>query len=315
MGNLLKRIFIKLKENNLFPFLFFLLVSCCLWLLQTLNDDYETEVSFTVSVHGVPSNIELVNPGDIEVNVRLHDRGTVLTGYKMSNAEPIEVKYSSFKYRNGVLSLPVSALKSQVQSRLEVTTSIVQFVDDTLYINVRQNRKLLPVHLIGNIDAAEHYEVTSVEIEPSSVMVAATPDALEKMERIDTEFVVKRYLKASKTITAKLALGGAVSVEPSEVKLHINVSPLKTKKVRVPVTKLNFPLSFHAMWLPSEVEVSFEVSEAQYELVGPSDFSVELDYNDMLNAHGAPVKLKLVTQPSMVKNVELTPSAINTPLL
>lgn len=307
--------FKKLEENNLFPFMFFLLVSCCLWLLQTLNDDYETDVAFGISVNGVPGNIELSEPGDIEVKVRLHDKGTVLAGYKMGGEEPIAVDFSSFKYGNGVLSLPVSVLKNEVQSRLQSTTSIVRFVTDTLHINVRQNQKLLPVHVSGRFDAADHYEVVGVEVSPSSVMVAATPDALEKMEAVNTEFIVKKYMKADKVITAKILLDGAVSVEPSEVKVHVKVAPLKMKKVRVPLTKVNFPAYYHSLWLPTEVELAFEVSDTHYELLGPSDFVVQIDYNDVLNAHGRPVELKLTSSPSEAKNVVVTPAKINSSAL
>lgn len=292
--------------------MFFLLVSCCLWLLQTLNDDYETDIAFGISVQGLPKSIELVDPDGIDVEVRLHDRGTVLAGYKMQSEEPIPVDFSNFKYSNGVLALPVSVLKNQVQTRLQSTTSIVRFVYDTLYLNVRQNQKLVPVHVNGRIDAADHYEIQGIEVVPSSVMVSATPDALEKMEFLNTEFIVKRFMKADKVLTAKVVSEGTMGVEPSEVKVHIRVAPLKVKKAYVPVTKVNFPAYYHALWLPTEVEVAFEVPEAYYELLGPSDFAVQIDYNDIVNAHGKPVELKLVTSPSQAKNIVLTPNEIKT---
>jgi hypothetical protein len=66
----------------------------------------------------------------------------------------------------------------------------------------------------------------------------------------------------------------------------------------------------YAEWLPEEVEISFEVSEDNYELVGPSDFVVHLDYNDILSANGGYVSLKLVSESPLVKNIELKPSRI-----
>ena len=68
---MIKDFFKKLKGNNLFPFLFFLLVSCCLWLLQVLNEDYETDIPFSVSILNVPEGIELVDGNEAEVLVRL----------------------------------------------------------------------------------------------------------------------------------------------------------------------------------------------------------------------------------------------------
>lgn len=300
----------KLKGNNLLPFLFFLLVSCCLWLLQVLNEDYETDIPFSVSILNVPEGIELVDGNEAEVLVRLNDRGTELLKYKVGKLHSLKVDFAEFKHRGGTLSLPVSLLKKQIAGVVEATTSVVQYHDDTLYVKVKQNRKLLPVVLNGKIDAAEHYEITDVKIEPVDVMVSATPDMLERMESVETDYIVKKYLKNDRTFAVKVATDDFMNVEPSVVNVHVSVSPLKVKKVRVPVTQVNFPKPLFAMWLPNEVELSFEVSEANYELIGPSDFTVHLDYKDILSNVGGYAPLELVEISPLVKNVTLKPSRI-----
>lgn len=300
----------KLKGNNLLPFLFFLLVSCCLWLLQVLNEDYETDIPFSVSILNVPEGIELVDGNEAEVLVRLNDRGTELLKYKVGKLHSLKVDFAEFKHRGGTLSLPVSLLKKQIAGVVEATTSVVQYHDDTLYVKVKQNRKLLPVVLNGKIDAAEHYEITDVKIEPVDVMVSATPDMLERMESVETDYIVKKYLKNDRTFAVKVATDDFMNVEPSVVNVHVSVSPLKVKKVRVPVTQVNFPKPLFAMWLPNEVELSFEVSEVNYELIGPSDFTVHLDYNDILSNVGGYAPLELVEISPLVKNVTLKPSRI-----
>lgn len=307
---MVKDFFKKIKENSLLTFLFFLLVSCCLWLLQVLNEDYETDIPFSVSIHNVPDNLELVDVDDAEVLVRLGDRGTVLLRYKLGKRLSLDVDFSEFKHNGGTLSLPLSVLKKQMADMLEGTTSIVQYLDDTLYVKVKQNRKLLPVVLNGKVDAAEHYEVTSVQISPMDVMVSAMPDKLDKMESVETEYIVKKYLKSDRTFTVRIATDEYMNVEPSVVDVHVSVSPLKVKKVRVPVVQVNFPKPLFAMWLPNEVELTFEVPEANYELIGPSDFVVHIDYNDIISARGGYVPLKLVSVSPLVKNVVVNPAKI-----
>ena len=305
-----KDFFKRLKGNNLLPFLFFLLVSCCLWLLQVLNEDYETDIPFTVSIKNVPEGIELVDGDEAEVIVRLSDRGTVLSKYKLGKSHSLTVDFYDFKHSGGTLSLPISQLKKQIAEVIEGTTSVVQYHDDTLYVNVMQSQKLLPVRLNGKIDAAEHYEITSVTIDPVDVMVSAMPDILETMEFVETEYTVKKYLKNDRTFQVNVATDDFMTVEPAVVNVHVSVSPLKVKKVQVPVTLVNFPTSLFAMWIPNEVELVFEVSEANYDLIGPSDFTVHLDYNDVLANKGGFAPLKLVTTSPLVKNVVLKPSQI-----
>ena len=54
------------------PFLFFLLVSCCLWLLQALNEKYETDIAFKLNVKGLPSDVEL--DGDVCKNLEAFEQ-------------------------------------------------------------------------------------------------------------------------------------------------------------------------------------------------------------------------------------------------
>lgn len=305
-----KDLFSKFKENSLFTFLFFLLVSCCLWLLQVLNEEYETDVPFNVTVVNLPDDIELVDNDNIELNMRLHDRGTTLLRYKLWQKKPVVVDYAEMKKQKGVLSLPISVLKKRVADIIESSSSIVQYNEDTIYINVKQNRKLLPVRFNGKIDAAEHFEISNIKIHPADVMVSATPERLESMSSVDTEFIVKKYLKGDKTFTVSIVTDELMSVEPSEVSIQVAVTPLKVKKVRVPIKRVNFPLHFYALWLPTEVELSFEISESHYDMIGPSDFMVQLDYNDLLEAGGGTVDLKLLKASSLAKNVVLKPAVI-----
>lgn len=305
-----KDFFERLKGNKLFTFLFFLLVSCCLWLLQVLNEDYETDIPFSVSVLNMPEGIELVDGDEVEIPVRLSDRGTVLARYKLGKSHSVNVDFSEFKQRGGTLSLPISHLKKQIVEAVEATTSVVQYHDDTLYVQVVQNRKLLPVVLNGKIDAAEHYEITGVTFDPVDVMVSATPEKLDEMESVATEYVVKKYLKNDRSFQVNVVADAFMTVEPSVVNVNVSVSPLKVKKVYVPVTPVNFPKSPYTVSLPSEVELSFEVSDTNYEIIGPSDFAVHIDYKDVISANGGYVPLKLVYSSPLVRNVVLKPSKV-----
>ena len=59
-------------------FLFFVFVSFCFWLLQVLNDDYETEFSVPLRLKNVPSDVVLTSELPDELRIGVKDRGTVL---------------------------------------------------------------------------------------------------------------------------------------------------------------------------------------------------------------------------------------------
>ena len=58
-------------------FLFFVFVSFCFWLLQILNDDYETEFSIPLRMKNVPNNVVLTSELPSELKIGVKDRGTV----------------------------------------------------------------------------------------------------------------------------------------------------------------------------------------------------------------------------------------------
>ena len=47
------------KSREFLIFLFFYFIASAFWLLQTLNNDYETEFSIPVRLRGVPDNVML----------------------------------------------------------------------------------------------------------------------------------------------------------------------------------------------------------------------------------------------------------------
>ena len=49
------------KSREFLIFLFFAFVSFCFWLLQVLNDDYETELSIPVKMKNVPESVVMTS--------------------------------------------------------------------------------------------------------------------------------------------------------------------------------------------------------------------------------------------------------------
>ena len=65
-----------LSENSreFFIFLFFFVVAGGFWLLQTLNNDYETEFTIPVKLKGVPDNVVITSEPVSEIRVKVRTR-------------------------------------------------------------------------------------------------------------------------------------------------------------------------------------------------------------------------------------------------
>ena len=300
-----------MKGNDIPTFLFFLLVSCCLWLLQTLNERYETDVVVDVNIVNMPAGMELVDSDETEFAVRLRDAGTVLMGYELGGGLPITVDYSELRQDKGRLALPLAILAGRLQNGMKASTVLVNTLTDTLFLDVKKEEALLPVTVHGVIDAAEHYEIVDVEIVPSEVMVMATPGVVAEMSEVKTEYVVKKYLKDNTGFSLALASDGVMTIEPSVVNVYVSVSPLKQKRLVVPVDYVNFPEGHDVSQLPADVELTFDVSEFNYDKVQSADFKVELDYNELFLDDKKKGVFKISESPSAVHDIRIRPAQVS----
>ena len=69
------------RSREFFIFLFFFFVAGGFWLLQTLNNDYETTFSIPVRLKGVPNNVVITSEPVSELHIKVKDKGTVLLNY------------------------------------------------------------------------------------------------------------------------------------------------------------------------------------------------------------------------------------------
>ena len=279
-----------------------------MWLLQTLNYKYETDVAFRVNVNGLPADVEL-DRNDTYLTVRVRDYGTELIGYEFRGAVPLEVDYAELSYSNGSLVLPLSVAKQKIEGVVESSTSIVRLLQDTVLIDVKRNMALLPVNFDGVIDVADHFMVTDVEIVPSEVNVYATAASLEKISEVRTEYLVKKYLKSSVCFKAKLAADELMTIDPGVVDVFVTVKPLVEKKLNVPVEYIGFP-SGYAGARPGEVELTIEVPEPDAPYIEPKDFKVSVDYNEAVASGDGCATFSVMPSSHKVKNIRVNPSQI-----
>ena len=85
------------KSREFLIFLFFFLIASGFWLLQTLNNDYETEFSIPVRLKGVPNNVVITSEPSSELHIRVKDKGTVLLNYMLGKSFfPITLDFSDY---------------------------------------------------------------------------------------------------------------------------------------------------------------------------------------------------------------------------
>ena len=85
------------KSHDFFVFLFFFVVSSGFWLLQTLNETFESEISIPLELKNVPENVHITTGLPPQLNITIKERGTTLLRffrYSVHNA--IEVDFDKY---------------------------------------------------------------------------------------------------------------------------------------------------------------------------------------------------------------------------
>ena len=294
-------------------FLFFVFVSFCFWLLQILNDDYETEFSIPLRMKNVPNNVVLTSELPSELKIGVKDRGTVLTNYMLGQTfYPVTIDFKDYESKGTQVRIPVSTLLKKITGQLNQSTRLLTVRPDTLeFIYTKGEAKKVPVKLQGKIDLDRQYYISDVIYSPDSVMVYAPQEILDTITTAYTESVVLENLSDTthRRISLAKVKGARFIPDFNDVTLMLDV--YAEKSVEVPVRGVNFPPDKVLRTFPSKVQVTFQVGLSHFKAITAEDFFIGVTYEELLNNKGEKCPVKLKSVPRYVNHVRLNPQEVD----
>lgn len=291
-------------------FLFFLLVSCCLWLMLTLNQDYETEIKVAVNVKDIPEDVGFSASDEEVLTVRVRDRGTTLINYTFASFLPITVDYRELVNRKGRLTLPASLLRRHVEGQLVSSTAVLSMQPDTFVYYTRESALRFPVKLNANYSVAKQYVSGVPKIIPDSVWVYASTNITDTLKALSVNVNVDEELRDSLIVELPLTPISGVKSSPSTVRVVVPVSPFAEKSFEVPIIGVGFPENCRLRTFPSHVKVFMNVNMAMYEQVSATDFEVGVDYSSVQGGTSPRAKLRILSAPDNVRDIRIVPTEV-----
>ena len=266
-------------------FLFFVFVSFSFWLLQVLNDDYETELAIPVKMKNVPENVVVTSDIPSELRVRVKDRGTVLVNYMLGQIfYPMVIDFVEYAYKGNHVQIPSTILTKRITGQLNQSTKILTIKPDTLeFIYTQGKGKKVPVKLQGTVKAERQYYISDIVYSPDSVMVYAPRHILDTLTTAYTNLVAIENITDSIHRRLDILPLKGVRFVPSYSDVIVMADVFSEKTVEVPVRGVGFPKDKVLRTFPSKVQVSFQVGLKHFKEVTADDFSVEVDYKDLVN--------------------------------
>ena len=264
------------KSREFLIFLFFVFVSFCFWLLQVLNDDYETELSMQLKLKNVPENVVLTSELPNELKIGVQDKGTVLINYLLGKSlYPVTIDFEEYQDKGNQIRFLSSALSKRVTGQLSQSTKLLAIKPDTLeLIYTRGEGKKVPICLRGEVEAERQYYISERIFSPDSVMVYAPQEILDTITAAYTETLYVEEISDTTRHRAGIMPVKGARFTPSYSDITFMVDMYSEKTVEVPVQGVNFPEDKLLRTFPSKVQVTFQIGLRQFKTVNAEDFTV-----------------------------------------
>ena len=302
------------SSREFFVFMFFFLLAGSFWLLQTLNNDYEIELSVPVRLRGVPNEAVVITEPTSYIRIKVRDRGTVLVNYMLGkDFYPLNIDFGKQdKNAENMLRVMPEDLHKKIHAQLKNSTQLLAVTPDTLeYIYSMGSSKRVPVRLQGKVSAARRYYVADTLLTPDSVTVYASSAVLDTISAAYTTHF--EALGISDTLRSQLQLHTpkGVRFKPEVINAVLPVDVYTQKTVEVPLVGINFPPNTMLRAFPSKVKVTFQVGSRQFNDFDASDFAIYVPYEELLKLGTEKYNVELNHAPAEVNNVHLSPTQVD----
>lgn len=297
-------------------FLFFLALSGIFWLMMTLNETYEKEITIEVKLLNVPRNVVITSETTDTIHFTVRDKGymvgTYLFGKKL---RPIYINFNSYADGNGHGVVAVSELQKQIYQQLYYSSKIVSFKTDKIefFYNFGRHKKV-PVRLLGRVNPGSNSFLAHVQFKPDSVVVYASKQLLDSIREAFTTRQNIHDFTDEKTLTVRLNPIKGAKFIPQQVEMHLFADVLTEETVQVPIEVLNMPADKTLRTFPSKVPIRFVMGVKQLKRMPkspdkkelmPNGFRVVVDYNEILQNPSENCRVHLRAVPNGVRDARL----------
>ncbi|MBQ8520569.1 MAG: YbbR-like domain-containing protein [Bacteroides sp.] len=301
------------RSREFLIFLFFVFVSFSFWLLQVLDETYETELSIPVRMKNVPENVVMTSELPREMRVGVQDRGTVLVNYMLGQTfYPVTLDFSEYAGKGNQVRIHSSELMKRISAQLNTSTKVLTVKPDILeFIYTQGKGKMVPVKVQGEVRTARQYYVSGITCSPDSVMVYAPRAILDTLTGAYTRPL--EVEEVSDTLRRRLDIvpvkGARFTPAYSDIAVMVDIYAEKT--VEVPVRGVGFPADKVLRTFPSKVKLTFQVGLSHFKEITADDFVVEVSYNELADFGEEKCRPSFATLSPYVNHVRMNPREID----
>ena len=310
---LIKNFLLATKSREFFVFFSFFAVSSVFWLLQTLNESYQTELTIPVELTNIPEEAVITEELPRNIKVLVEDKGFLLTTYFVgSKLSPLVLDFMKLRTNGNHVVISNMDLRKMISPQYYGSTKLISVKPNEVeyYYSIGEQRRL-PVKLHLKVGGRSNYIVTDSLMQPSSVLVFAPLNILSGLKEVDTELAVFTNINDTVRRIVPLHPIKGVKFVPASVQVSLLVDLLTERMVEVPITGIDFPSDKVLRTFPSKAKVRFLIPYHRSSNIRPIDFRVEVKYSDLLNGNDSKCRPQIAISPSETSHIRIEPATFD----
>lgn len=264
------------KREKIIAFSFALFFAICLWLIVNMGRDFNVTLEIPIQLTNLPEDVALSEELPEHVSVNVAGEGWNLISL-YSNPPVINLNAESERVN----------VQEQIRNQIGsfANLNIIQVEPGELEIETEEKvTKRVPIIKKVDISLRDQFGyIGEPRIEPDSVTITGAATQIESINSLETVEVTISDVNSSIERNVRLqSPENGIRLDPSEVKLTVEVAEFTEAEVRIPVRTRNMPPGQAVTYNPSSVTVRFNVPITQYtDVVDTRPFSAYVDYADL----------------------------------
>ena len=287
-------------------FLLFVVISCILWAVLSLNDEKQYDLRLPMRITNVPDSVTLISPGPEALSVSLRAKGTQLMKMTVGRMPTVNVDFRAFR-SDGTVHLSATDLKGLVRTATG-GSQVSMVYPDSLSLPYTTHKGIrVPVRLEYKVTAGPQSALTGrPRLSADSVLLYTAGSAPDRADAVSTEPIHLLGIDKNTTLRVKLMAPRGTRLIPDSIDVTFEVEPLIFKSRKVVIEPINVPEGTKLITFPAQIDVFFMVPVSGYRQ-SDNHFRVVADYRTIRQGTGSRnVKLSLINVPSNFQNAHLS---------
>ena len=296
----------------------FLVLSGAFWVMITFNEVWEKEIRVPIRIVNIPQNVVLTSDDVDTVSVVLRDKGFVLINYMAIDGNntiiKIDADFNTFNKGNGYGVISTTEIQKLIYKQLVSSTKIVQQQgkpDKSEFTYNYGQCKKVPVVYSGKVEPENLYFISNVTYSPDSVLVYASRQKLDSIECAYTKPIYLNNVHDTLSVYTEFLKIKDMKIVPNKAKVTFHTDILTEKTVTIKIKGINVPEGKIIRTFPSTVNITFVAGAKILKDISEGDFSVTVDYEELVNNPSDKCTLRIMRQPNDVQNIRLSQKQVD----